>query len=209
MNEGFIDVVYTNAYFDFDDYDQPIKTYLSSSDNLYFVSNYVSWMQFLVQTNKAETSDNRFVSDASESTSFYAVKDKVQRIANVDGFLSDPVAILTFFIDQESEIYERRVFKFLDILSYIYGLYGIIFGFGGILVNSFKRNLLERSMMKRLYQIDVRKDAQRHDLGKEMIHNDPNIDNSEGKYAFEDCDHIPRTEARLQINELIEEEKFK
>ena len=210
MNEGFIDIAYTNAYFDFDDYDMPIKTYLSSSDNLYFVNNQLSWMQFLVQTNRAETSDNRLISSSSDSRLFYSIKNKVQRMANSNSFLNSPVALLSFSIDQESEIYERRVFTFIEMLSYLYGLYGTIFGFGGILVNPFKRQLLERSMMKRLYQVDTRKDhKQAPRLSEERVVNDIDFDNSRDRCVSEGFDRAPRTEVRLRSTLPTEEEKFK
>ena len=210
MNEGFIDIAYTNAYFDFDDYDMPIKTYLSSSDNLYFVNNQLSWMQFLVQTNRAETSDNRLISSSSDSRLFYSIKNKVQRMANSNSFLNNPVALLSFSIDQESEIYERRVFTFIEMLSYLYGLYGTIFGFGGILVNPFKRQLLERSMMKRLYQVDTKKDHKKAPrLSEERVVNDIDFDNSRDRWVSEDFDRAPRTEVRLRSTLPTEEEKFK
>ena len=91
MSKGCVDIAFTTAYFDFYDYDKPIKTYLSSSDNLYFIENYTSWTQFMVQTNNAKTSDNRFMSDNTDSLTFYSTKNKAQRTGNPNSFQGSPI----------------------------------------------------------------------------------------------------------------------
>ena len=60
INSGYIDIALLNTYFDFDDYENPIKIYLEANEILFLHTNIANQFQGFVQHNSALISDNLF-----------------------------------------------------------------------------------------------------------------------------------------------------
>ena len=74
----------TRSYFDFDDFENPVKTFLSDSDNHYLLPNATTWVEYFLQENTALTSDNLFYSEPFKETKFYDIAtEKVKTINNI------------------------------------------------------------------------------------------------------------------------------
>ena len=58
INNGYINVAVIRSYFDFDDYENPVKTFLSESENHFMLENTTTWIEYFVQENTAMRSDN-------------------------------------------------------------------------------------------------------------------------------------------------------
>ena len=59
ITTGFINVPITISYFDFDNYESPVKTILSEPDDHYLLPNTTTWVECFLRENTALTSDNR------------------------------------------------------------------------------------------------------------------------------------------------------
>ena len=92
MSKGYVNITFTTVYFNFDDYDKPIKSIFQAQIIYTLLKNYTSWMQLMVETNNNKTSDNRFVSDTTDSLTFYSTKNKAQRTGN-------PIALISYSIE--------------------------------------------------------------------------------------------------------------
>ena len=64
INSGYIDIALLNTFFDFDDYEDPIKTYLSANEILLLHTDMTNQFKGFVQHNTVLKSDNLFYGGA-------------------------------------------------------------------------------------------------------------------------------------------------
>ena len=60
MAQQFIYVAALKTYFDYDDYENPIKSYVDDEDVVLMIQNYTSTLEIQVQQNHAYLADNLF-----------------------------------------------------------------------------------------------------------------------------------------------------
>ena len=60
VNNGYLDIALINSYFDFDDYENPIKTYLGSTELMFMSEDLTQQFEALIQHNTVLDSDNLF-----------------------------------------------------------------------------------------------------------------------------------------------------
>ena len=69
LNDAALAIAVVNSYFDFDDYNSPIKTYLDDQFYYYFLPGYEKETDVYIQQNSAEQLDSyfRYSPDGSQS----------------------------------------------------------------------------------------------------------------------------------------------
>ena len=78
FESGYADIALINAYFDSNDYNNSIKTFLSSTEYLFLKTNdKCSKFQALIQQNEVLTLDGRLYGEPYKFDNFYSVTDKV------------------------------------------------------------------------------------------------------------------------------------
>ena len=139
-----------NSYFDFEDYDQPIKTYI---DDRFFFSLMTSITRnFLayVKTNEAETLDDFLnYSPQGKESSFISIDRISQDIQE-----SETIVSVRFVKDPQTDSYGRSVFSLLDALGNIGGLNEVLQVSCGLVVSIFSGRMFFYSIISSLYQID-------------------------------------------------------
>ena len=60
LNDAKLGIAVVNSYFDFDDYNTPIKTFIDDQLNYYFLPGYEKETDVYIQNNSAEQLDNYF-----------------------------------------------------------------------------------------------------------------------------------------------------
>lgn len=77
-----MDIVVVNSYFDFDDYDKPVKTYLDDRFYYNLLQNYRLDTTTYLRNNQIETQDTFFAytpnGDESEFVAFERVEDNLR-----------------------------------------------------------------------------------------------------------------------------------
>ena len=143
-----------NSYFDFDDYDDPIKTYLDDRFKFPLTSQFQKSITVYVQQNEVELKDNIFqYSPDGDKKSFVSLERVDQTFSNYDS--SDSLLMsITFVKDYNYNAYERKVFSLLDVFGNIGGVFEILKIIGGILVGSFAERFFNYSIISNLYQVD-------------------------------------------------------
>ena len=140
-----------NSYFDFEDYDQPIKTYI---DDRFFFSLMTSITRnFLayVKTNEAETLDDFFnYSPQGKESSFISIDRISQDIQE-----SETIVSVRFVKDPRTDSYDRSVFSLLDALGNIGGLNEVLQVSCGLIISIFSGRMFFYSIISSLYQIDL------------------------------------------------------
>ena len=152
INSGFINAPIAVSYFDFDNYESPVKTILSEPDDHYLLPNATTWVECFIRENTALTSDNIFYSEPFTETKFYDVG--TQNIKTINQVVSDG-AILFITIGNYAQTiqFERTVYSMLDLFGYLGGLYDFMFLVGLWLINGFQNKIYHNLISSSIYQV--------------------------------------------------------
>ena len=154
IHSGYIDISLVNSYFDFDDYETPIKRYLSSTNNLFLTNdNNTQWFDSFLKQNEALTSDGRFYGEPFKSKKFYAITNTVYKIIPPTNLTEGVLAYITFGMARESEKYERNAYTFVSMVGFLGGLSDSLFFLGFVLVSLTQSKLFNFRLIDKLYQI--------------------------------------------------------
>lgn len=103
--DGYFELVITNSYFDFNDYDQPVKQYLEQGDFSYLITDFAQLIDVTVRYNEASMSDNYFSNIDDEKDSFYSIGERTYKMAPETSV--NAVFQITFRLDEMQTYYAR------------------------------------------------------------------------------------------------------
>ena len=151
LSYSYINVALISTYFDFEDYVNPIKTYLNDLELVSFL-NATQFLEISVQQNEALISDSLLFPGSFESRKFYNAKPKQLKQAN-SLVLNNSLAYVFVSLNRESEQYERVVYSFFDMFGYLGGLFDFAYYVGYLLVGYFNEKQLNHTILSKLYQV--------------------------------------------------------
>jgi hypothetical protein len=173
-----MEVAVTNAYFDFDDYDKPVKNYL---DDRFFTR--LLNLQRIEQTvylrnNQIEAQDSFFAYTPGGSESEFINFERFEERLKGDSYANNPVMVckfidfcavnivlaLKFTKDQQVQSYERSVFGLLALTGNLGGLFEVLERTGALLVSFFSAKIFLFSLFSSLYQVDTYKPSKQFKL---------------------------------------------
>ena len=161
VNTVFIRIFLVNTYFNFEDYNNPINTFIDErvyrgADGL-VTSSYLYFQQ-----NLAKLRDNSINLLSEETRQFLTIETNEK--TNV--FSSD-FDILSISLQKSNKyiIFERKVFNFLDLIGVIGGAFEVLSAFGGLIVFIFSSKFFYYSILSNLYQVDTM-DCQKYHTSK-------------------------------------------
>ena len=76
--------IIVSTYFDYDDYDNPIKTYVDSLDLVNMLVNYTNIYDVKVKQNQAFLADNLIYNSGFDTLTFYNADDREYRVENLE-----------------------------------------------------------------------------------------------------------------------------
>ena len=153
INSGYIEISLVNSYFDFDDYDTPIKKYLSSTNNLFMTNDGTTrWFEALLKLNEAQTSDGIFYNEAFKSRKFYSITERHYKAIPGEA-TGNVLAYITLGMARESDQYERSAYSFIDMFGFLGGLYDSLFFIGFMFVSLTQTKLFNFKLISNLYQL--------------------------------------------------------
>lgn len=155
INSHYIKLALINSYFDFDDYEDPIKTYLEDLNIITLLPSTTKSLVYDVQHNLAELKENLFFNVFSETREFYSVGSRSSQSENFV-FNYNAYVMMFFKLSQISDSYERSVFTLFDMFGLLGGVFGILSSFGGIMVSLISVKLFNNTLFSQLYQIKVK-----------------------------------------------------
>ena len=159
---GFIDLIVVSSYFDFDDFDQPIKT--QTVDDLYFYLNpdSTTWFDALVQVNEAYMSDNRLYGAPYDVKEFFSLSQKEVKLINKD-LAFNSLSLITITNDPHTIRYERQVYSLFDMFGFLGGLYDFLLFVGFWLISTLQDKIFYNSIFSDLYQVKASKNNEDFD----------------------------------------------
>ncbi|CAI2384742.1 unnamed protein product [Moneuplotes crassus] len=152
--------VYLNLgakYFNFDDYDNPIKGALDNRIFYKLVPNLKKLVRLYVRKSTVSLSDSIFPFGQEEEKSFYSIGSS--RLGWENHGSSTDATLVEFELSQDLVVdsFERRVYTFLDLSGQLGGVFEIMLLVGGFLVNYFPSRLYNYSIFNHLYSTEARK----------------------------------------------------
>ena len=106
-----------------------------------------------IRKNEAEFEDKYFQLGFPQEHEFFQV---VERTDSFEAESDDgDILSLYFRYDKTSDIYERQIFSFAELLGQAGGFYGALFAGGSLLIFIFSERLFVSSVLKKIYQIDT------------------------------------------------------
>jgi hypothetical protein len=156
LETHYLELALVNSYFDFDDYQTPIKTYLEDLNRVGLVPDLTHAKYYEIQQNTAELKENMFFNMFSQEKEFYSIGDRHDSFENFN-FYRKSYASIYFKLSQKSEHYERTVFTLFDMFGMLGGIFEILSKFGMYFVSLFSVKLLNNILFSKLYQIRVDK----------------------------------------------------
>ena len=139
-----------NTYFDFEDYSNPLKTYIDDRFLYGMLTNFSKQYLVYIRENKAETIDDYFnYSPNGDESGFVSIERIDQDIHE-----SSSIVNIRFIKDPTSDTYERSVFSLLDALGNIGGVNEVLQVSCGIFISIFSGRFFLYSIISSLYQVD-------------------------------------------------------
>lgn len=124
IRENWLDILLIDSYFDFSDFENPIKTYLQDLNYVNMLPNMTIHLDYYIKRNEVLRDEGYFINTTPTQSYFYSIGDKQYRVNNFKEF--DKSYLYLFFkLSQEHDQYERNRFTFFDMFGVIGGVYEI------------------------------------------------------------------------------------
>ncbi|CAI2384266.1 unnamed protein product [Moneuplotes crassus] len=200
-----IRVYIVNTYFDFEDYDNPIKTYLDGRFLYDIMPGFSQNIGIRLQKNEAEIQDDYLAfAPGGDSKEFIGIDTAIERLATEENYDGDLLNVV-FTKDSSSKSYERSVFTVLEAFGNIGGLLEIFTIVGGLIVSLFAERLFFYTIFSKMYQVEEPKDKQeeRRNYSQRMVSSQD--EEEEHKDIDNDQYHseTPKEELTNQAKEVI------
>ena len=164
MNNSRMQAAIISTYFDYDDYENPIKTYLGPMDVISLIPGFTKSLEVRVQENEASTADNIFYNIDFKNVKYYIANTRTFGIENVN-VNDDNILVIYFNLDSTSDSYERVVFTCIDMFGFLGGLFDAWYFIGYIFVGYFNDKYYKQTILSKLYQVE-QSDMTNEDLNK-------------------------------------------
>jgi hypothetical protein len=125
MSKTRIGITISNQFFDFQNIEEPIQTFLDFEADGYVSPSFQYFSEFNVRRHDYKLNDNLFTSNPSKTGVFYSVAPK--RSFNFVGGINNTVYFhAEFKLDSRIDVYERTLRNSIDVLGDIGGIFEII-----------------------------------------------------------------------------------
>ena len=152
ISSNFVQIFTINAYFDFDDIDNPVKTYLQNYDSPPLTANNFQNIVININQDKAILNDGWLFGSKTEEKEFYT--NHYFQSTTSDGSLSAGHLLLAYFkLDGKTTIYKRTAFNMLELFGILGGMYEVLEVTLTILLSSTSQKVLYNSLLSKLYHV--------------------------------------------------------
>ncbi|CAI2372806.1 unnamed protein product [Moneuplotes crassus] len=154
VQELEVGIYVVNSYFDFDDYNSPIKTYIDDRFFYYLVPGNTVTSNVYIQKNEIETQDNYFAyKPGGKKSDIYEIR-RIDNRFSIEDTESYNLLNVRFVKDPFTQSYDRGVITILDVIGNIGGLMGVFVVAGGFIVNLFSEKLFFYSIFSNMYKVE-------------------------------------------------------
>eukprot|EP00349_Pseudokeronopsis_sp_Brazil_P002725 CAMPEP_0202964750 /NCGR_PEP_ID=MMETSP1396-20130829/8843_1 /ASSEMBLY_ACC=CAM_ASM_000872 /TAXON_ID= /ORGANISM="Pseudokeronopsis sp., Strain Brazil" /LENGTH=129 /DNA_ID=CAMNT_0049687105 /DNA_START=618 /DNA_END=1004 /DNA_ORIENTATION=- len=128
MSTGWIKIRYVDFYFDKDDKDMPVKSYINDQYFFGIIPEYKSSNDIKIKLSKAIFDDNILPWSHRNELEFPQVEETFS--ATSIRTESQPLMLISFKLNFFSNIYQKTLYSFTDFISELGGLFNALYGGG-------------------------------------------------------------------------------
>ena len=140
-----------NRYFDFSDYDTPVKTFVSGYDIYKTLKSFHKHVTMFLRKSEYYLNDDLVQYKNHQEGSYYSIGHKEIDIREMT---DDTVVTVRFIQDPIIDQYERTVFTFLEMTGQLGGLYEVIMILTSFMISGVVQKFFTFSILKNLYYIE-------------------------------------------------------
>ena len=130
INKVVFSIMILNSYMDFNDYENPVKSYIDDRITSNLEPGHVKYVKMYAKLNKANLDDDYLELKSSEEREFFNV-ERVQNESTID---NENIFNLSIFMDPNRDFYQRTVFTILDLFGTIGGIFGLLTSAWGFII---------------------------------------------------------------------------
>ncbi|CAI2373460.1 unnamed protein product [Moneuplotes crassus] len=112
-----LNIFQVNTYFDFDDYEQPIKTYLDDRFFFTLIPGFTKTNLIKIQKNEAEIQDDYLAYLPGGTNKEFITLERFDQRLSIEGAVFPNIISVKFIKDSHSKSYERGVFTLLEVIG--------------------------------------------------------------------------------------------
>ena len=144
-----------SAYFDFNDFSNPVKSYLDDMSYISIMKDTQAFIAYKVKVNEVYDNSNIIFGTQAFSSNynFYSI-DKID--TNLQNFNStkSSYAVINISLDQKINQYLRSSYSFWDMLGYMGGIYGFLKALGYFIFSFIIKRQFYSSVLSELYHVE-------------------------------------------------------
>ena len=156
LETGSFSLGIENRYFDFDDYDIPVKTYVSADENFQTLKSFQKYVTMYLRKSEYFVNDDLIQYKSHKTGSYYSIEKQKTDIAE----MTDDT-ILTIRIVQDSIIdqFERSVLTFFEMTGQLGGLYEVFSVVASFIISKAVQKMFTLSIIKNLYYVESKSES--------------------------------------------------
>ena len=154
VSSAYLHLALVNSFFDFDDYDNSVHTYLDDRFIFDLVPGFEKENIIYVRENEADLEDQivRY-NDDPKVKNFIKIERMDSRLSSEDK--KGNLLTVRFVKDPQVDTYERTVYSILQLFGDIGGVNEVLEIAGSLIVGVFAHRLFMYSLISHLYQVDT------------------------------------------------------
>jgi len=152
MKQSRFSLAIENTVINMKDYKNGVQRIIE--DGLYWevVPSMRKKSNILIRKNEAVFEDSYVQLGFPDENDFYQVVDHLETFeAETD---EGEILTIYFRFDRVSDIYERQIYSFAELIGQAGGFYGAVLAISGLMISLFTERLFVSSILRRIYQID-------------------------------------------------------
>ena len=144
-----LDIIILDRYFDLENFEQPIKSYLTDGHFYGMVPWETRHSRIYIQENNVKMIDNYFQFGSFEEQTFYSVSKEIResKVFNDNKYVE-----VTLILDSEKKLYTRTVFSFLDMIAQLGGVFNVIYAISMVVLTFYAERQLYYWIIRKWYQ---------------------------------------------------------
>jgi len=140
------DIVIIDSYFDLKSFEKPIKTYLTQQYHYRLKAGFYQNIELFIKENTIDALDDYKIIEGAKNGKFYSVADSSSSSTQLS---TTTYAGVTIFLHPETQVYNRAVFTFMDVLAQLGGIFGLIQPVCALLVGFYAEKMLYHSIFNK------------------------------------------------------------
>lgn len=187
-----------NKYYDFYDLSNPVKSYLDDSFSDRIVLGYSKKVQLFVRENRVIQYDSIIPWSSPNEYIFYSVSKSQSTFENIGTtYFDDALAEFVLIKDPQIDIYERRIYNILDMITEIGGMMELTTLIGTLMIAKMNRRAINIELVNSVKcKIAGEKEHQSDELEHFSVNKSRKIANFEDHKILIECSRAKDEEKR-------------